>query len=156
MRLLIHSLLVLMVAGIAAGVALYHVHDREQSTLRALARSEVIRFQQQIHLQAALLPDSPEGTGPATVDPAWFKNDRPVNPLLGSEHPWVEVAGAPQKHLLHPPDLTAINSEVASFWYNPFAGVVRARVPVGISDAQALDLYNEINDCALTDLFFED
>jgi hypothetical protein len=32
---------------------------------------------------------------------------------------------------------------------------VRARVPVGISDAQALELYNYVNDCGLPSLFPE-
>ena len=42
---------------------------------------------------------------------------------------------------------------VAAFWYNPYTGTVRGRVSQQVSDSKALELYNEINDSALTTLF---
>jgi hypothetical protein len=39
------------------------------------------------------------------------------------------------------------------FWYNPYAGVVRARVPQGASDAAALKMYNAVNVSRLRSLF---
>jgi hypothetical protein len=38
------------------------------------------------------------------------------------------------------------------FWYNPALGVVRARVPRTLSDAEALELYNEVNGTRLQEL----
>ena len=87
------------------------------------------------------------------IDPDWFEGDLPENPLVGPEHPWVEIAPIADKARLHPSRLTTSLASVASFWYNPYNGVVRARVPVGISDARALDVYNEVNDCELETLF---
>jgi hypothetical protein len=46
-----------------------------------------------------------------------------------------------------------IDSKRAGYWYNPNQGIVRARVPVGISDDRALRLYNRINGTALTSIY---
>ena len=132
------------------------VREHTDRNERNLARSEVSRFQQQIHLQTALMATGDEEAHPPeTVDPSWFGENRPFNPLLTAGHPWVEVAGPREKERQHPRDLIAGDESVASFWYNPFNGVVRARVPHQVSDAQVLELYNTVNDTELTSLFEE-
>ena len=157
MRLLLHTLVTLVAAAILGGVSMYYVEQQRGLVRRDLARHEVQRFQRQIHLQAALAADlPPDKSGPATIDPAWFEGDIPENPLVGTEHPWVEIAGADHKTRVHPPDLTVSDADVACFWYNPYTGIVRARVPIGISDAHALDLYNDVNECDLPTLFPEE
>ncbi len=153
MRLLVHTLLTLMIAGILGGVALHYVDAQREEADRGLAHHEVARFQQEIHLQSALAGEANGYRRPKTIDPAWFEGDIPENPLLGPEHPWLEIAAADLRDALHPPDLTAADPSIAKFWYNPANGIVRARVPLGISDAQVLALYNEINDTNLTSVF---
>ena len=156
MRLFLDTLVALMLVGLLAGLVMYHRQARDTEALRDLARAEVRRFQQQIYLHTALSDGKPRGRGyPASIDPAWFQGNLPANALLGPDHPWLEVAGLNQRDALHPPSLTATDRDTASFWYNPASGVVRARVPIRISDAEALELYNFINDCSLPTLFPE-
>ena len=115
---------------------------------------EVQRFQRQIHFQLVLAEAAQSGpVYPASIDPEWFQGDLPENPLLGEGHPWVEVAGPGRKTAEHPSCLMATDRSVAGFWYNPHTGIVRARVPAGVSDAKALELYNDVNGCRLTSLF---
>jgi type II secretory pathway pseudopilin PulG len=155
MRLLLDILAALMVVGILAGVVAIKRDARAEQSQRDLTRQEVKRFQTQVLLQSALSEDVSQASGnhPQTIDPAWFKGNLPHNYLLGPGHPWCEIAGESQRGLHHPPDRTAANDDTAAFWYSPFTGEVRARVPVGISDAQALELYNFINDSNLRTLF---
>ena len=156
MRLFLDTLVALMLVGLLAGLVMYHREARDTQALRELTRDEVRRFQQQIHLHTALSNGEQRGRGyPASIDPAWFQGSLPANPLLGPDHPWLEVAGSNQQGAMHPPGLTAADRDTASFWYNPASGVVRARVPTGTSDAHALELYNFVNDCCLPTLFPE-
>jgi len=55
--------------------------------------------------------------------------------------------------MLDPPVRMTIDGKLASFWYNPYQGIVRARVPVCVSDRKALDLYNSINGTRLSELY---
>jgi hypothetical protein len=48
----------------------------------------------------------------------------------------------------------AIDNSVASFWYNPYQGVIRARVPIVISDRKAL--YNSVNRTRLDSIYSKD
>ena len=88
-----------------------------------------------------------------TVDAAWFSGNLPVNPLLAGGHPWVEVAGESVRELTHPVRRMATGTNVAQFWYNPYKGVLRARVPADVSEATGMDLYNRVNDCDLEKLY---
>jgi hypothetical protein len=90
---------------------------------------------------------------PLHIDAAWFAGNLPVNPLLGPSHPWLEIASEDQRDSRHPTNLIAFRRDVAQFWYSPYTGEVRARVPAEVSDATALRLYNRINGTALTDLY---
>lgn len=121
----------------------------------AQVSDEVRRFELEIKLRAAA-PDGARLTGrgwPQTVDPAWFKGDPPRNTLLSSDRPWVEVASAEQSHLLHPPVRIGTTSDIAGFWYNPYQGVLRARVPFTVSDEEAIRLYNRLNGTELASIF---
>jgi hypothetical protein len=153
MRLIIDSLAAVMLCGILAGVIM---HTRAQSRLEdklELARAEVERFQSQIMLQTALEKVNMTQRGyPRTVDAEWFPGNLPLNPLLGPGFPWLEIAGDSQRDLFHPRSRIAYSHNLAQFWYNPYTGVVRARVPDDVSDATALRLYNRINGTGLSDL----
>ncbi len=118
------------------------------------AATEVRRFELEIKYRAASRLGELNARGwPVTVDPTWFDGEAPRNNLLSPEHPWVEVATIEQAELQHPPVRMAVTNELAGLWYNPFQGIVRARVPVMVSDNQAVKIYNRINDCALASIF---
>jgi hypothetical protein len=157
MRLLTDILILLMlVVLLGGGSMLYREHQQTAAALEH-ARLEVQRFQQQVHLQAALGEVELSERGyPLTIDPAWFRGSLPSNTVLQGGHSWVEVAGSGDHNRMHPRDLIAVDETVAAFWYNPNNGFVRARVPVGVSDERALELYNQINDCSLSSLFSDD
>jgi hypothetical protein len=154
MRYLIDFIIVLIVIGLLAG-AVWHKRETTAVRLeREAARAEVRRFQQQISLQSALASVHRNDRGVVeTIDPQWFGGDLPRHPLLSDSHPWLEIASPEQRNLIHPLQRVAVTSDVAKFWFNPHTGIVRARVPATLSDAQALELYNFINDTKLSDLF---
>jgi hypothetical protein len=154
MRLLLDSLVALMLTAILGGVVYYSRADSELERNIKLAHSEVRRLQSQIMLQAALesTPLTQRGY-PVTVKPEWFHGNVPLNPLLESGHPWLEIAGPAQRDLEHPQRPVATRNDAAQFWYNPYTGDVRARVPAEVADANALSLYNRVNDCHLDSLF---
>jgi hypothetical protein len=87
------------------------------------------------------------------VDPQWFGAEPPRNGLVSPERPWVEVATPAEASLQDPPVRLTVDPKVAAFWYNPYQGVVRARVPVSISDAKSLAMYNAINGTRLTTIY---
>lgn len=154
MRLVLDTLIVLMLLAILAGVMYHNRRAQDLAQQRELARAELHRLQRQIHLQAALARASQNERGyPLTIDPEWFQGQLPRNAMLEPGHPWLEVAGPSQRNLDHPRDLVAAAPEAASFWYNPSTGIVRARVPSGISDAEALELYNYVNETDVQALF---
>ena len=153
MRLILDTLVALMLAAILVGVVFYSRTDQAVNRANETTRLELRRFQQQISLQTALgKVERTERGYPLTIDPAWFQGNLPSNPLLGPEHPWVEIASPEQEDLMHPIERVASSKGVAKFWYNPRAGVVRARVPVGLRDIASLELYNFVNDSSLPNL----
>jgi type II secretory pathway pseudopilin PulG len=154
MRLVIDSLVALMLCGFLAGVVLQTRAERRLDDKIELGRAEVERFQSQILLQAAIEKGELSQRGyPTTIEVEWFSGNAPLNPLLGPAHPWLEIADESQRDLLHPPNPMAFGVDVAQFWYSPYTGVVRARVPSDVSDATAVRLYNRMNGCNLQDLY---
>ncbi|MBL8764026.1 MAG: hypothetical protein JNM07_07135 [Phycisphaerae bacterium] len=156
--------------GIAAGGAeLYRRHEStrlaEEVVLRATADA-VSRLDEQIKFRAATRRANLNVQGwPQVVDESWFSGSRPENALLrqrdaakgglapgAAERPWLEVAGKDEARLSHPPVRLALEGGQAAFWYNPYRGIVRARVPGMISDERALATYNQVNGCALASI----
>ncbi len=154
MRVILDSLVALMLIGILSGVVLYTHAGRRLEDKIELARAEVERFQSQIMLQAAMEKIEMSQRGyPASIDAAWFAGNLPMNPLIGPSHPWVEIAGESERDLQHPRNRIAFDLGAAQYWYSPYTGVVRARVPAEVSDARALRLYNRVNGSHLVDLY---
>src|SRR5690606_18145470 len=121
------------------------------------AIESIRQIHQQVILQAALEQVPLNSAGyPDTVEVEWFELTVPRNPLLSADRPWLEVAGVEQRDELNPAKLTASDSTVAAFWYNPYQGIVRARVPAEVTDQTAISLYNRINGTNLTSLFRAD
>lgn len=154
MRFVINGLIALMVVGIAAGV-MYHRHEQQQWQGQIdQIRDDVRRFQRQVMLQTTLKHATANERGyPKTVEPSWFEDDLPRNTLLSQSHPWVEIAHEDERALTHPTIKLATQPEHSQFWYNPYNGHVRVRVPALTSDAAALELYNYLNDANLSRLF---
>ena len=112
--------------------------------------TETERFRQMIAVRAAgsKADLNPRGS-PKTIDPSWFTEGPPRNTLVTPGRPWVEIATEDEAQLSNPMIRMTVNPSLASFWYNPYQGIVRARVPVTISDREALDWYNTINGTSL-------
>lgn len=157
MRLLIDSLVAVMLAGLLASIILSDRAAEEETKDVEVATVDLHRLQREIYLQAALaeVPLSEHGF-PITVDPEWFQGGLPRNPLLGPDHPWLEVADASQQNFKHPHDRMAADRLTAKFWYNPYQGIVRARVSSTLSENEALALYNQVNGCSLPNLFVDE
>ena len=154
MRLFPYILTAVMLLAMGAGVYWRTNTTRSEVQRQTNTQSETIRFQQQVYLQAAMASvDDRRHRHPATIDPAWFEDDRPTNHLLDASHPWVEVDESAPSSKVHPDSPIAGDLTVASFWYNPSNGIVRARVPASISDAHALALYNAVNESNLAHLY---
>lgn len=133
----------------------WHAQHRaiEQAAINQ-ARNAIERITQEISYRATLSDAELNGRGwPTSVEPAWFQGRLPRNPMVPLSNPWLEIAGEHEHHLTNPPQLLVVDGNLASFWYNPANGVVRARVAQTLSDAQALKLYNTINSTRLTSLF---
>ena len=143
--------------GMLAGIG-YAVNGRitERRTVQDVT-DDVNRFRQVLASQAAANATELNPRGwPTTVDPQWFGGEPPRNGLVSPERPWVEVATADEASLTDPMIRMTINPRLASFWYNPFQGIVRARVPVSISDRRALEMYNAINGTSLDEIYSKD
>lgn len=154
MRLMIDSLVAIMLVMILAGVVLHVQQDRTRSAQSEEVRNNVRWIKREFQLKTVLKEvELNEHGHPLTVDPTWFEGKLPDNSLLGKGYPWMEIASAGQKDLAHPMNPVATDFSIAKFWYNPANGAVRARVPATISDEDALEMYNFINDCQLTTLF---
>jgi hypothetical protein len=157
MRFIINGLIALMVLGLLAGVMYHRDVQQQQQRLLDDTRDDVRRLAREIMLQATLRQvELTEAGYPKTVDPRWFEDDLPSNGLIIGPHPWVEVAHEDHRLLAHPPVKIAADQSMARFWYNPYNGVVRARVPVAMSEVAALRLYNHINDANLDTLYESD
>lgn len=157
MRLLIDSLVAVMLAGLLASIILSDRAKQDDSRDVEIATADLHRLQREIYLQSALatVPLTDHGF-PITVDPEWFQGGLPRNPLLGPDHPWLEVAHEAQYNLKHPPNRMATDRSTAKFWYNPQQGIVRARVSSDMSEVEALAIYNRVNGCNLPGLFVDE
>ncbi|MCA9283626.1 MAG: hypothetical protein KDA22_00310 [Phycisphaerales bacterium] len=156
MRLLIDSLVALMLAGVLAGVIVASRDDERMEQRVQAASSELWRLKEEVMLQAALQRDGLASVPPKEIDPRWFHQDPPRNPLLEDDRPWIDIARGVERTLEHPVDKAALDRNAALFWYNPSTGALRARVPLQVSDADTLELYNRVNGTALTRLYGEE
>lgn len=139
------ALLIVLTAA-CLGVVYYQIDRTEASETVEKTMIDAQRLEREVRFRAATKAVELNARGwPLTIDPAWFNDDAPMNRLLSDEHPWVEVASADQAGLTHPPVRIAVDNSIAGFWYNPFQGIVRARVPVSINDEQTTAVYNAVN-----------
>lgn len=148
---------IVAVLGASAIICGYVYTERQKKDREAMierAATDLRRMELEVKYRAATKSTDLNGRGwPVTIDPAWFDQNAPANPLLDDDRPWVEVASTAQADLLHPPVRMAVDNSFAAYWYNPYQGIVRARVPVLVVDEAATQLYNRINGTGVTSIF---
>lgn len=155
MRRFVDLVAVLAAVGLIGGLLYLRSEQTREDRVAAQASQELRRFDLAIKLRAITGDGEQLNTRrwPMSVDAEWFDTP-PRNPLLSPDRPWVEVAPPDQAHLTDPPVRLAMDSSLASFWYNPYQGVIRARVPLAINDSRSLELYNRVNGTSLRDIYY--
>ncbi|MEM9414788.1 MAG: hypothetical protein AAGA29_04830 [Planctomycetota bacterium] len=149
MRLVIDSLIVVMVLGVIGGVLYLNRQEEQGEQETAIVIDALGRLYEQTKHHAAIdTAIAGRDTIVVQVMPSWFQDDLPLNVLVGEGQPWIDLA-PPGDASVHPPDPIVTGPDQAGFWYNPTAGVFRARVLPQLSERETLDLYNRINGTAL-------
>ncbi len=138
--------LLLILIGVAGGLVWWQTTRREEQARIDKTTADTQRLEREVRFRAATKASGLNSRGwPITIDPGWFETDPPHNLVVSEERPWVEIASEEEAGLQHPRDRMTLDEKLAAFWYNPYQGVVRARVPVSTTDAEATSLYNTIN-----------
>ncbi|MFW5681976.1 MAG: hypothetical protein ACOC1G_03135 [Phycisphaeraceae bacterium] len=152
MRLLIDTLIAIMALGLLGGVLWMRSDDSELRERIDSVRGALDELRTTAAYHGALghLSNSPAGY-PVHMMPEWFAEAVPMNVLLPDAHPWIDLA-PPGDSAIHPPDPVASHEGQAGFWYNPNAGVFRARVPAEGGTSRRLELYNRVNHAELAAL----
>lgn len=112
------------------------------------------RIRQEIKTRAALASTELSQRGwPMTLQSEWFGGENPTNPLLPFGKEWIEIARPSEAMLSHPSQRCDTSGKLSGLWYNPYLGVVRARVPLLQTEYDSVVLYNRINGSDITSLF---
>lgn len=152
MRLVVDSLIALMLIAVL-GVLIAHYQQRDQTALNIqFIQNSLADLHEAAVFHGAMgdVPTTKDGF-PLEVMPQWFAERLPINILAEAEHPWIDMA-PPSDTSNHPPDPVLTSPAQAGFWYNPTRGIFRVRVPMQVTDADTLALYNQLNQTALTTL----
>lgn len=148
--------IVLLTGAMAAYLWRQDADERRQKAIDQAIQS-LRRLDREIRVRSATAQVSVNGRGwSETVDPAWFGEDPPLNPLVPVDRPWLEIAASDEEKLTDPPIRQTVTRGIAAYWYNPANGILRSRVGPTISDAQGLHLYNQVNGTNLATLFDSD
>ncbi|MDH3582929.1 MAG: hypothetical protein OER86_01800 [Phycisphaerae bacterium] len=150
MRLVTDTLIALMLVGLLGGMIWYQRDDD-----RLLERVEAVRLATKaIEAQAVFQPALGEIKGTPRgfaleLKAEWFDH-LPTNILLDNHAklPWVDHTPVEAQDRADPATIVA-DSKHATFWYNPYLGLVRARVPMQFTQKQTVDLYNLVNRTAV-------
>lgn len=153
MRWLRDLVLVVLVLGVGFGLLWKHRHEQQDEQRILAVGADTKRLEMEVRFRAATKTAPLNARGwPASIDPAWFEQSPPRNALLDDDRPWVEVASEAESELTHPLVRMAVSRDIAAFWYNPSLGIVRARVPVMVNDAETTQAYNAVNGTALASI----
>ena len=153
MRRLVDVVCALFIIGVVASILYFNSQTARQRHTIAGVADDLRRFRDAIELHGAAGSGTNARGWPATIDPAWFGSNPPRNELVTPDRPWVELATEDEAGLSDPDVRMTLNTRLASFWYNPYQGIIRARVPVEISDERALANYNAINGTHLDSIY---
>jgi len=153
------TLLILIMLGAVVALVVVRPASVEGAQDHHVAVAEVqaslTSIRRHVLLHATLAQDSHRVRGhPPRIEPEWFTNGLPRNPWFDDRQPWVEIAPANplarDVGRIHPPCIVALEPTDGTFWYDPVSGIIRARVPAGLMDDEAIALYNEANDTDVT------
>ncbi len=124
------------------------IGEGERQCTQSLAR-----IRQEVKARAALEGSelSPRGW-PMTLQSDWFGAENPTNPLVPIGKEWVEIASVSEAMLTNPPVRCDMTRTLSGLWYNPYIGVVRARVPFLDTEYDTIQLYNRLNRSNITAL----
>ncbi|MBC7773139.1 MAG: hypothetical protein H7210_11625 [Pyrinomonadaceae bacterium] len=154
MRWFLDAVGLVLVLAMLAGVVYFKRESAERESAIKRACASRHRMELEVRYRSASRLGGLNARGwPKTVDAKWFEGLPPRNSLLPPERPWVEIATPEQAGMHDPPVRMAVDEHLAGFWYNPYLGIVRARVPVMVSDQEAVDLYNRVNSRNLASIF---
>lgn len=165
MRMLVNIAAALCVVAVVVPIWMQDAREAEERTRAAETVRAVRHIEQTLRAKVAFSGVTANVRGwPETIDARWFSDPSggtgsdamPRNALVPSEHPWIEIAPPEEAGLKHPPVRLAVSPTLAGLWYNPYQGVVRARVPVQVSDAKSVALYNQINGTGLYSIFAQE
>lgn len=147
----------LAVTCVGAGIVWFVTYDNQRAAEQqaAVQTARAVRvIEQMIKFRATQSGiDLNERGFPITVSAEWFEQGAPVNVMLPANHPWLEIASDEEAELMQPTIRQAVDPKVAGFWYNPHKGLVRARVPVMLSDLAATEVYNKVNGTNIKSIF---
>lgn len=153
-RWLANILAIILVVALGVGLAWESRKQDDQASRQTDTQAALERIEKTIKVQAATgFAELNARRWPVTIEASWFHEPMPRNTLVAGPRPWIEVAPADQADLTHPPVRQTLDGTQAEFWYNPYNGIVRARVPVMLSDEQSVALYNAINGTRLNSIF---
>lgn len=153
-KVFVYLIIFMLLGGTVASWRWSETAQERESRLLAETRAAVQRLEREVRVRAATGRVPVNGRGWAeTIDPAWFGDNPPVNPLVPANRPWVEVASDDEHYLTDPQIRQAVDRRTPAFWYNPATGRVRARIGPTVSDRKAIELYNSVNTTAVSVLF---
>ncbi len=135
---LIELVIVVVIMGIVAAVAVARFGDMATRTRIATTREAVRAIQATVDEEQAAT-----GNWPTVLTSVMFAGSRwPRNALLPVQSVPIDV----YKGLLqHPGNMAATSLTDGAFWYNSTLGIVRGRVSPQGSDSETLALYNLVN-----------
>jgi type II secretory pathway pseudopilin PulG len=147
MRLLVDSLIALTLVAVLGGV-LWHRRAAERQVENVEATQQSLRaIEAQALYRGSLGECQTTWMGyPLVLKIEWFEH-RPAN-LLADNANWLDIVEK-SKEFESNPDHVTCESGRAAFWYNPYRGIVRARVAPQMSAKATIDLYNLVNGTSL-------
>jgi hypothetical protein len=144
-RLLIDSLLAVLLLSVLASVMWFQQSRRHQRAQVAAVQAAVQIMEREALYRAAVGEAERTARGYAMrIDETWFDR-KPVNLLSPRIGPWLEIATSDEADATHPACILAGAHGLADFWYNPYRGIVRARVPMQVSQDATVELYHRVN-----------
>lgn len=145
---LLELLIVVVLLGILASVAIPSLRGDRRESVSAVLRGNLTQVQMVLEVQRQQTAD---GGWPAALQPAWFvAGILPPHPdNLAGVPPVEAVAGA---SATHPADKVLQTGSAGAYWYNASNGAFRARVKAQPTPAETLAFYNEVNGCSLASL----
>lgn len=140
---LVELLIVVVILGILAAVALPHANLNRQDSVASALAANVTQVAMVLSYQRQKTAD---GAWPSTLLPDWF-----VGKLL-PQHP-DRLAGMPQVEQVsaagqeHPADKVLQPGSLGAYWYNAANGCFRARVKDQGEGTRTVAFYNQVNQC---------